>query len=124
MFINKSLVLKINPLSIWIKIMNNIAIQHIIAHHSCSIITKPNICCILYSRVGLALDSSKPQFMKKSPPQLKANNQQSDVKPDKGMYRIICFYQFSYYITSLYIYINVFYTMIFFMKRIKITIIV
>ena len=35
--------------------------------------------------VGLALDSSKPQFMKKSPPQLKANNQPSDVKPDKGI---------------------------------------
>ena len=66
--------------------MNNIAIKHIIY---VQIFTKLNICCILYSCVGLALDSSKPQFMKKSPPHLKANNQPSDVKPDKGIYSIV-----------------------------------
>ena len=63
--------------------MNNMAIKHII---SVQIFTKLNMCCILYSCVGLALNSSKPQFMKKSPPQLKANNQTSDVKQDRGMY--------------------------------------
>ena len=62
--------------------MSNIGIQHTIA---VQIFTKLNMCCILYSCVGLALDSSKPQFMKKSPPQLKANNQPSDVKPDRGI---------------------------------------
>ena len=83
MFINILLILKINPLSIWMKTMNKIVIKHIIA---VQIITNLNICCILYSCVGLALDSSKPQFMKKSPPQLKANNQPSDVKHDRGIY--------------------------------------
>ena len=39
--------------------------------------------------IGLALDSSKPEFMKKSEPKLRTKPQQTDVAADNGMFSIV-----------------------------------
>ena len=42
------------------------------------------MCFILYAYIGLALDSSQPEFMRKSQPKLKTSQQRTSVTADKS----------------------------------------
>ena len=47
------------------------------------------MCFIMYACIGLALDSSKPEFMRKSELKLRTKPQQTDVRADIGMFSIV-----------------------------------
>ena len=59
--------------------------KHIIMPADVHITTKKLMMCfILYACIGLALDSSQPEFMRKSRPKLETSQQRTGVTADKS----------------------------------------